>query len=93
MQPQDVRVAIPGQLADLLGPDPELAVRATLLLQLVHDRRVTLGFAAGLLGLDEIEATRWYTSHGYTYPRLTRGDYEEGVDNALRVLRGQSHAR
>lgn len=93
MSDTSVTIRVPVQVASLLGPDPGGTAREALLLQLVHDGRVTLGYAARILGLDDTAAAKWYTSHGYTHPRLTPRDFTEGVTNALGVMRAGAGGR
>ncbi len=45
-----------------------------MLLYPVSQGRMSTGKAGRLLGLDRLEAIRWYTDHGFHYPNLQPED-------------------
>jgi hypothetical protein len=77
-----MQIELPDDFAPLLGPDPATAVREAVLLQLVHEGRLTVAAAGERLGLGRLEAIRWYTGHGYPYPDMTPAELRQQV-NAL----------
>lgn len=89
-----LQIDLPDQLTPLLGPDPSAAVRDAGFVQLVHEGRMAMAYAGQLLGLDRLDAVRWYTSHGYPYPALTPAEVHHDLDtleNALGRLPGCSY--
>lgn len=71
-------VRIPDEVATLLGDDRDRATLELVLAQLVHEGRVSLGFAGERLGLDRWAAIEWYRARGHPYPDppLTPADVE-----------------
>src|SRR5205823_1307437 len=61
----ELQIDLPDELATFLGPDPAAAVREAVLLQLVHEERMSLASAGQPLDLDRLDAIRWDTGHGY----------------------------
>ncbi len=57
------------------GDDLERKVLESLLLQMVREERMSVGKAGSLLGLNRLEAIRWYTSHGYSFPNYDAEDF------------------
>lgn len=76
-----LQIELPDELTTLLGPNPSAAVRDAVLLQLVHEGRMSVAYAGQLLGLDRLDAVRWYTSHGYHYPDLTPAELQEDLND------------
>jgi hypothetical protein len=62
------QVRIPDEVATLLGEDRDRGTLELVLAQLVHEGRVSLGFAGERLGLDRWGAIEWYRARGYPYP-------------------------
>jgi hypothetical protein len=83
-----LQIELPEELAALLGPDPTAAVREAVLLQLVHEGKMSVARAGQLLGLDREDAIRWYTGRGYPYPSMTPAELQRDLDNLNEVLRG-----
>jgi len=82
-----MQVELPEDLAGLLGAEPSRAVLEALLLQLVHDEKMTVARAGELLGKDREEAISWYTSHGYHYASLSPEEAQRDLDT-LKALGG-----
>jgi predicted HTH domain antitoxin len=69
-----VKLAFPEELIKALGPNPEREALEAVLLYLISQGRMSTGKAGRLLGLDRLEAIRWYTDHGFHYPNLQPED-------------------
>ena len=82
-----MHVELPDELGPFLGPDPTAVVREAVLLQLVHEGKMSVARAGQLLGLDREESIRWYTGHGYHYPSLTSAELQRDLNN-LKALGG-----
>jgi hypothetical protein len=82
-----LQIEFPEEVAALLGPDPTAAVREAVLLQLVHEGKITVARAGQLLGLDREDSIRWYTGHGYPFPLLTPAELQQDLDH-LKALGG-----
>ncbi len=63
----DVKLTLPDEILEALGPDPEREVLEGVLLLLVGEDRLALEQAGEILGLGGREAARWYTRR--TMPR------------------------
>lgn len=83
-----LQIDLPDELATLLGPDPTAAVREAVLLQLVHEGRMSVAYAGQLLGLGRLDAIRWYTGHGYHYPSMTPAELQHDLDTLENALGG-----
>ncbi len=79
----DVRLTLPDEILEALGPDPEREALEDLLLLLVGEGRLSLERAGEVLGLGDREATtRWYakrTSSRSGLRSYTPGEDEEPV--------------
>lgn len=73
---------LPKELAEVLSSRPEREVLEAVALSLVVRGRITVGRAGEILGMDRLEAVRWYTGHGLTYPNLSEDDVNEEVSYA-----------
>jgi hypothetical protein len=82
-----LQIDLPEELAALLGADPTAAVREAVLLQFVHEGKMTMARAGQLLGLDREDSIRWYTGHGSPFPSLTPAELQQDLDN-LKALGG-----
>ncbi len=71
-----ITLELPPEVIDAYGDDLGRKVLESLLLQLVREERMSVGKAGSLLGLNRLEAIRWYTSHGYYYPNYSAEDLE-----------------
>jgi hypothetical protein len=69
-----VQVDLPEEVLELLGQHPERRLLEAVLLQLIRDHQITVGYAGQVLGLRRDDAIKWYTSHGYDYPDLSAED-------------------
>jgi predicted HTH domain antitoxin len=56
----DVRITLPDEVLEALGPNPEREALEGVLLLLVGEGRVSLERAADVLGMSREEAARWY---------------------------------
>lgn len=65
----DVKLTLPGEVLEALGPDPEREALEGVLLLLVREDRLSLEQAGEILGLGGREAARWYARR--TMPRST----------------------
>ena len=70
-----ITLELPPEIIDAYGDDLERKVLKGLLLQLVREERMSVGKAGSLLGLNRLEAIRWYTSHGYDYPNWDEDEW------------------
>jgi hypothetical protein len=59
---------LPPEVKDAYGDKLERKVLEGLLLQMVQENRLSVAKAGSLLGLDRLEAIRWYTSFGLAFP-------------------------
>jgi predicted HTH domain antitoxin len=97
----DVRLTIPDEMLEALGPDPERETLEGLLLLLVGEGRVSLERAGEVLGLENREqAERWYAERVSSRSSLDAGDLggiqepvhledltQESLDRSDRFLR------
>lgn len=66
---------LPPEVTEAFGDELERKVLEGLLLQLVHGEQMSVAKAGSLLGLNRLEAIRWYTSHGHTFPNYSVDDF------------------
>ena len=78
----DVRVELPAEVVEALGPEPERAALEAVLLFLISEDKMSVARAGEILGLDRMSAIRWYTSHGFYYPDLSEEDLAEELRHA-----------
>ncbi len=97
----DVRLTIPDEMLEALGPDPERETLEGLLLLLVGEGRVPLERAGEVLGLENREqAERWYAERVSSRSSLDASDLggiqepvhledltQESLDRSDRFLR------
>lgn len=76
---------VPEEVVAVLGDDPEREALEALLLYLIRADKVSVAWAGKRLGLGRQEAIRWYTSHGYPYPDITPGEFDEELRHAERL--------
>jgi hypothetical protein len=81
-----VHVDLPNELLEKLGQDPERKLLEAVLLQLIHDGEISVGYAGGVLNLDRMEAIAWYTSHGYDYFDQTPDELEGELETLRRLV-------
>ena len=70
-----VTLELPPEILAAYGDDLERKVLESLLLQMVREERMSVGKAGSLLGLNRLEAIRWHTSHGYSFPNYDAEDF------------------
>ena len=70
-----ITLELPPEILAAYGDDLERKVLESLLLQMVREERMSVGKAGSLLGLNRLEAIRWYTSHGYSFPNYDAEDF------------------
>lgn len=76
----DVRVELPSEVIEALGPKPEREVLEGVLLLLVSEGKMSVARAGEILGLEgRISAIRWYTRHGLPYPDLSKEDFADDL--------------
>lgn len=79
----DVQVALPPEVAEALGPDPEREVVEGVLLLLVSEGRMSVARAGEIVGLQgRIAAINWYAEHGLPYPDLSEEDLADDLNYA-----------
>ena len=66
---------LPPEVTDAFGDELERKVLEGLLLQLVQGEQMSVAKAGSLLGLNRLEAIRWYTSHGFAFPNYSADDF------------------
>jgi predicted HTH domain antitoxin len=71
-----LQLELPDEVLGLLGNEPQREVLESVLLHLIQEERMTVAKAGEILGLDRLEAIRWYTSHGYTYPNYDLDEFK-----------------
>ncbi len=77
-----MKLELPAEVIDTLGPEPERKVLEAVLLFLVAKDRVSVAYAGEVIGLDRLSAVRWYTGHGFYYPDLSEEDLAEDLRHA-----------
>ncbi len=82
-----MKLELPAEVIDTLGPEPERKVLEAVLLFLVAKDRVSVAYAGEVLGLDRLSAVRWYTGHGFLLPGSLRGGPGRRFAPCPRVLR------
>ncbi len=79
----NLKVELPAEVVDALGPEPEREVIEGVLLLLVSEGEMSVARAGELLGLrGRISAIRWYTGHGLPYPDLSDEDVADDLGYA-----------
>jgi hypothetical protein len=79
----NLKVELPAEVVDALGPEPEREVIEGVLLLLVSEGKMSVARAGEILGLrGRISAIRWYTGHGLTYPDLSEEDVADDLKYA-----------
>jgi hypothetical protein len=66
---------LPPEVKDAYGQTLERKILEGLLLQLVHEERLSIAKAGSLLDLDRMEAIRWYTSFGFAFPNWDKEEW------------------
>lgn len=82
MKVMDMKLALPDEVLEALGPEPERATLEAVPLLLVSESKLSAARAGEILGLDRMSAIRWYTSHGFHYPDLSEADLAEELRHA-----------
>ena len=77
-----MNLELPREIVEALGSEPERAALKAVLLFLIFENKMSVGWAGEVLGLDRISAIRWYTSHGFYYPDLSGEDLAEELRHA-----------
>jgi hypothetical protein len=76
----NLKVELPVEVVDALGPEPEREVIEGVLLLLVTEGKMSVARAGEILGLrGRISAIRWYTGHGLPYPDLSEEDVADDL--------------
>ncbi len=79
----DMRVELPAEVVEALGPEPEREVLEGVLLLLVSEEKMSVARAGEILGLKgRVSAIRWYTGHGLPYPDLSEEDFADDLKYA-----------
>jgi hypothetical protein len=79
----DVRVELPAEVVEVLGPEPGRKVLEGVLLLLVSEGKMSAARAGEILGLEgRLSAIRWYTAHGLPYPDLSEEDLADDLEYA-----------
>jgi hypothetical protein len=79
----NLKVELPTEVVDALGPEPEREVIEGVLLLLVSEGKMSVARAGEILGLrGRISAIRWYTGHGLPYPDLSEEDVADDLKYA-----------
>lgn len=79
----DVRVQLPAEVVEAMGPSFEREVLEGVLLLLVSEGKMSVARAGELLGLESpLSAIRWYTGHGLPYPDLSEEDLSDDLGYA-----------
>jgi hypothetical protein len=76
----NLKVELPVEVVDALGPEPEREVIEGVLLLLVTEGKMSVARAGEILGLGgRISAICWYTGHGLPYPDLSKEDVADDL--------------
>jgi hypothetical protein len=77
----NLKVELPAEVVDALGPELEREVIEGVLLLLVSEGKLSVARAGEILGLrrGRISAIRWYTGHGLPYPDLSEEDVADDL--------------
>jgi len=76
----NLKVELPAEVVDALGPEPEREVIEGVLLLLVSEGKMSVARAGEILGLrGRISAIRWYARHGLPYPDLSDEDVADDI--------------
>jgi hypothetical protein len=79
----NLKVELPAEVVEALGPEPEREVLEGVLLLLVSQGKMSVARAGEILGLESrISAIRWYTRHGLPYPDLSEEDLADDLKYA-----------
>ena len=79
----DMRVELPAEVVEALGPEPEREVLEGVLLLLVSEEKMSVARAGEILGLKgRVSAIRWYTGHGLPYPDLSEEGFADDLEYA-----------
>lgn len=79
----DMRVELPAEVVEALGPEPKREVLEGVLLLLVSEGKMSVARAGEILGLKgRVSAIRWYTGHGLPYPDLSEKDFADDLKYA-----------
>lgn len=79
----DVRVELPAEVVEALGPEPGREVLEGVLLLLVSEGKMSAARAGEILGLEgRLSAIRWYTGYGLPYPDLSEEDLADDLKYA-----------
>jgi predicted HTH domain antitoxin len=79
----NLKVELPAEVVEALGPEPEREVLEGVLLLLVSEGKMSVARAGEILGLESrISAIRWYTRHGLPYPDLSEEDLTDDLKYA-----------
>ncbi len=77
----DMKLTLPDEVHEALGPKPEREVLDGVLLLLVSEGKMSVARAGEILGLGgRLPAIRWYTGHGLPYPDLSEDDFADDVE-------------
>jgi hypothetical protein len=71
---------LPPEVKDAYGDKLERKVLEGLLLQMVQEGRLSVAKAGSLLGLDRLEAIRWYTSFGLAFPNWDHDEWQRELE-------------
>lgn len=83
MRVMDMKLTLPDEVLEALGPKPEREVLEGVLLLLVSEGKMSVARAGEILGLKgRISAIRWYTGHGLPYPDLSEEDFADDLKYA-----------
>jgi hypothetical protein len=79
----DMRVELPAEVVEALGPEPKREVLEGVLLLLASEGKMSVARAGEILGLKgRVSAIRWYTGHGLPYPNLSEEDFTDDLEYA-----------
>ena len=79
----DMRVELPAEVVEALGPEPKREVLEGVLLLLVSEGKMSVARAGEILDLKgRVSAIRWYTGHGLPYPDLSEEDFANDLKYA-----------
>ena len=78
----EMKLTLPDEVLEALGPEPEREMLEAVLLLLVSEDKMSVARAGEILGLGRMSAIRWYTSHGFYFPDLSVEDLAEDLRHA-----------
>ena len=85
--PMPVTLELPPEVVAAFGDNLEKTTLELLLLQLIQAEKMSVAKAGSLLGLNRLDAIRWYTSHGHAFPNWDEEEWQRELEAAKHLGR------